>query len=66
MSAEEKAIPLTEYYHLLIRHKWVLIISLTVMIALVLRYNSRLIPTYQATATLIIDKNVARSQISGQ
>jgi uncharacterized protein involved in exopolysaccharide biosynthesis len=66
MSADEKTLPLTEYYHLLIRHKWVLIIALAVMMALVLRYNSRLIPIYQATATLIIDKNVTRSPISGQ
>jgi len=66
MSTDEKTIPLTEYYHLLIRHKWVLIISLVVMMALVLRYNSRLIPIYQATATLIIDKKVTRSPISGQ
>jgi uncharacterized protein involved in exopolysaccharide biosynthesis len=57
---------LTEYYHLLIRRKWVLIIALAVMMVLVLRYNSRLVPIYQATATLIIDKKVTRSPISGQ
>jgi uncharacterized protein involved in exopolysaccharide biosynthesis len=63
---DEPTIHLSEYYYLLIRHKWVIIISLVVMCGLVLRYNSRLVPIYRATATLIIDKETTQSPITGQ
>jgi succinoglycan biosynthesis transport protein ExoP len=63
---DEPTIHLTEYYHLLIRHKWIIIVSLAVMIGLALRYNSRLVPIYRATATLIIDKVRTQSPITGQ
>ena len=63
---DEPTIHLSEYYYLLIRHKWVIIISLVVMCSLVLRYNSRLVPIYRATATLIIDKETTQSPITGQ
>ena len=63
---EEQAVHLSEYYRLLMRKKWVIIISLVFMVGIVLRYNSRLVPIYSATATLIIDKEASRSPITGQ
>ncbi|MFC1829421.1 GumC family protein [Thermodesulfobacteriota bacterium] len=63
---EEQTIHLTEYYHLLLRNKWIIIISLVIAIGLALRYNAKLVPIYRATTTLIIDKETTRSPITGQ
>lgn len=63
---EEQTVHLTEYYNLLFRNKWIVILSVAVAIALALLYNSKLVPIYQATATLIIDKESVRSPITGQ
>ena len=63
---EEQTIQLTEYYHVMIRHKWTIIISLLIMVSLVLLHNARLTPIYRATATLIIDKEKTKSPLTGQ
>jgi len=63
---EEQSINLSEYYHVLIRHKWTIILSLLIMVSLVLWYNSHLIPFYRATTTLIIDREQTRSPLTGQ
>ena len=63
---EESAVDLLEYYRLLMRHKWVILFSLVVMLALAVRYNANLTPLYRATATLIIDKETSKSPLTGQ
>jgi polysaccharide biosynthesis transport protein len=63
---DEATFDLAEYYHLLMRHKWIILASIAIVVGLVLRYNSRLVPIYRATATLIIDKEMARSPVTGQ
>ena len=63
---DEATFDLAEYYHLLMRHKWIIIASIAIVVGFVLRYNSRLVPIYRATATLIIDKEMARSPVTGQ
>lgn len=63
---DEATFDLAEYYHLLVRHKWIIIAAIVLSIGFVLRYNSRLVPIYRATATLIIDKEMARSPLTGQ
>jgi len=63
---QEQTIHLAEYYNVLIRHKWTIIISLIIMIILVILNNSRLVPIYRATATLIIDKEQTKSPLTGR
>jgi len=63
---EEQAIELAEYYQLLIRNKWIIILSLVIAISMALRYNAQLVPIYRATSTLIIDKETPRSPVTGQ
>lgn len=63
---EEQTIRLTDYYHVLLRHKWAIIVSLIIMVSLVLLHNSQLIPIYRATATLIIDREKTQSPLTGQ
>jgi polysaccharide biosynthesis transport protein len=62
----EQTINLAEYYSVLVRHKWTIIISLIIMVALVVLHNSRLVPIYRATATLIIDKEQTKSPLTGR
>lgn len=63
---EEQTIHLAEYWHLLLRHKWTIILSVVILFTLVMLHNARLIPIYQATATMIIDKESDKSPITGQ
>jgi polysaccharide biosynthesis transport protein len=63
---EEQTIHLAEYYNVLIRHKWTIIISLIIMVILVILHNSRLVPIYRATATMILDKEQTKSPLTGR
>jgi len=63
---EEQTIHIAEYYHLLLRHKATIILSVLIVFSLVMLHNSRLIPLYQAMATMIIDKDTNKSPITGQ
>lgn len=56
---------LVDYYHVITSHKWAIIVSLIVMVSLVLWHNSHLIPIYRATTTLIIDKEITKSPLTG-
>jgi polysaccharide biosynthesis transport protein len=62
----EKTIQLGEYYHILLKHKWMIILSVIIMLGLVALHNSRLRPIYRATAYLIIDTERTRSPLTGQ
>lgn len=56
---------LVDYYHVITSHKWTIIVSLLIMVSLVLWHNSHLIPIYSATTTLIIDKEITKSPLTG-
>jgi len=62
----EQDIHLAEYYAVLLRHKWVIIISLAVMVFLGVVHNLRLSPMYRASSTMVIDKKQNQALISGQ
>lgn len=63
---QEQSINLAEYYHVITRHKWTIVLSLIFMVGLALYHNSHLIPIYRATCTMIIDKERTRSPLTGQ
>ena len=63
---EERSIHLAEYWQLVLRHKWTIILSAVLVFFLVMLYNTRLTPIFQATATMIIDKDSNKSPITGQ
>ena len=63
---DEQSVHLVDYYHVLLRHKWTIIVSVVIMLSLVIWHNSRLIPIYRATTTLIIDKESMKSPLTGQ
>ena len=62
----EPKINLMDYLHVFIRHKWVIVVSVAIMFSISIWYNSKLIPMYRASAILIIDKENARSPVTGK
>lgn len=63
---DEQVTHLADYLYVLIRHRWLIVVSLLFTVSLVLWHHSGFIPIYQATATLIIDKESMRSPLTGQ
>jgi uncharacterized protein involved in exopolysaccharide biosynthesis len=63
---DEQATHLIDYYHVLLRHKWMIIVCLVIVVSLVIWHNARLTPIYRATTTLIIDKESMKSPLTGQ
>ena len=63
---EEEDIHLRDYFRVLVRRKWLILITLAVIVLLALVHNNRLQPIYSATATLIIDRESNKSPLTGQ
>lgn len=68
MSNRQKAQPVSfaDYFLVPLRHRAIVLTALAVMIVLALWHNSRQVPIYQATATLLIDRESVRSPLTGQ
>jgi succinoglycan biosynthesis transport protein ExoP len=64
--AEQQPIHLIDYYHVLLRHRWTVVVCLLIMASLSIWHNARLIPIYRATSTLIIDKESMKSPLTGE
>ncbi len=62
----EETIDLVEYYHIIRRHKWLILASLGIMVGLILFYNAVATPVFQGSATLIIDKETPKSLITSE
>ena len=62
----EQTINLAEYYHLLLKHKWTIVVCVIIATIVVLWHNSNAMPIYRATATMIIDKEDRASPITGR
>ncbi len=63
---EEPSKHLSEYYYILLKHKWVVILACIVAVSLALYYNSVLMPVYKTTATIVIEGERRTSPITGQ
>lgn len=63
---EEQPRHITEYYFVLVKHKWMIGAVLVLTLALAYLYNSRQQPIYRATTTMVIESERRRSPISGQ
>jgi len=60
----EQSPQLSEYYHILIKHKWTIIASLFLIITLTMVFSFLMKPVYQATTTLIIEKEQTISPLT--
>lgn len=66
VAEKEESVDIAEYYHVLLRHKWTIIASLLIMVGLIVFFNAIATPIYEATATLILDKESGKSPITGE
>lgn len=62
----EKPITIADYFIVPLRHRIIVLTALVVMISLSLWHNSRQVPMYQATATLIVDRESTSGMSLGQ
>ena len=63
---EEPSKHLSEYYFILLKHKWIIIAACLIATSLSIYRNSGLIPMYQTTATIVIEGDRRTSPITGQ
>ena len=63
---EESSKHLSEYYFILLKHKWIIIAACLIAVSLSIYRNSGLIPMYQTTATIVIEGDRKTSPITGQ
>jgi succinoglycan biosynthesis transport protein ExoP len=63
---QEPSRHLSEYYFILLKHKWIIIAACLIAVSLSVYRNSGLIPMYQTTATIVIEGERQTSPITGQ
>ena len=62
----EQSIHLTEYYHILVKHKLTIIISLVLLVTFTMLFTFQMKPVYQATATMVIEPEQNTSPLTGE
>ena len=63
---QERTIHLTEYYHVLLKHKWLILASLILVSTLTAFITFRMMPVYQATCVMVIEKERTTSPLTGE
>ena len=63
---EETSRHLSDYYFILLKHKWVVIAACLIAVSIAMYQNSGLIPVYKTTATIVIEGDRRTSPITGQ
>ncbi|MGA8181542.1 MAG: Wzz/FepE/Etk N-terminal domain-containing protein, partial [Desulfobacterales bacterium] len=63
---EEPSKHLSEYYFILLKHKWIIIAACLIAVSLSIYHNAGLVPVYQTTATIVIEGDRRTSPITGQ
>ena len=62
----EQSAHLSEYYYILSKHKGLIIASLILMVTLTMLFSFLMKPIYQATTTLVIEKEQSTSPLTGE
>ena len=63
---QERTIHLTEYYHVLLKHKWLILASLILVSAFTTFTIYRMVPVYRATCVMVIENEKLISPLTGQ
>ncbi len=63
---QERTIHLTEYYHVLLKHKWLILASLILVSAFTAFTIYRMVPVYRATCIMVIENERSTSPLTGQ
>lgn len=62
----EQTIHLTEYYHILVKHRVIIITSLVLLVTLTMLFTFQMEPVYRATATMVIEPEQNTSPLTGE
>ena len=62
----EQSKHISEYYDVLTKHKWLIVVCFILAGSLTMLHNSQLKPVYRATATMVIESEQRRSPVTGQ
>lgn len=62
----EKSIHLSEYYYVLTKHKWIIISSLIIVVALTMTFSFLMKPVYRATSMLVVEQEQNVSPVTGE
>jgi uncharacterized protein involved in exopolysaccharide biosynthesis len=62
----EEILNLSDYYHILVKHKWLIINSFVMIVSLTLFFTFQMKPVYKATGIMIIDKEQSVSPLTGE
>ena len=60
----DTSLELLQYLHVLLRFKWLIILCMVIMVSLALVHNSKMVPVYKATSTIIIDPEMPKIPMS--
>jgi uncharacterized protein involved in exopolysaccharide biosynthesis/Mrp family chromosome partitioning ATPase len=63
---QEQTIHLTEYYHILLKRKWLILASLILVSTLTAFITFRMMPVYQATCIMVIEQERTTSPLTGE
>ena len=62
----EQSAHLSEYYYILTKHKWTIISSLIIIVALTMTFSFLMKPVYRATSTLVVEQEQNVSPVTGE
>ncbi|MBW2283036.1 MAG: hypothetical protein JRF65_00395, partial [Deltaproteobacteria bacterium] len=62
----EQPLELVQYLHVILRYKWFILLCMAIVVSLALLHNSKMVPVYKATGTIIIDREMPKVPISSQ
>lgn len=62
----EQTVHLSEYYHILNKHKWTIVASLVVIVSLTMLFTFLMKPVYRADTTMVIEKEQTSSPVTGE
>jgi len=68
MKTSDQAQPrhLAEYYHILSKHKWIVLGAFVLIVGLTIFQTAQTKPVYRATATMVIENELRRSPVTGE
>jgi len=62
----EEILNLSDYYHIIVKHKWLIITSFMMIVSLTVFFTLQMRPVYRATGIMIIDKEQSVSPLTGE
>lgn len=66
ISGAKQSLHLTDYYYILVKHRWTIISCLVIIVSLTMLFSFLAKPVYRASTTLVIEKEQSTSPLTGE